>query len=249
MHTLMDTRDAWIQIVEDKLVDGLYKTFVQMSVDAHNYASVHGGKTSDALKQLLKEVKFWNTQVIEDECCTVVTDDDEPSFHDRLKMVFMASSMVLAAVRNKQSSEISVTVPKTTKFIHCVFKLASDEFAKHPELLVSQDNVQAQTYNYEYCQTMLRKCVQRAVRDLMPVDMLLTLDDEKSVSIGGAVYSSVDEEEKPLSEEDEEDAVEEEEEDEDDYSSNQEDDIMFDMYASSKLADVVPEMKNIVTSK
>ncbi len=133
-----------------------------------------------AFQESLTLVKDWNLSTIEGESRRIVQKVSEfRSIDSLIRTVFILYARVLSSVRVKK--ELDITVPRTADFIHRVYLIVGREFYNQPKLMedrrekISGSDLQKNTSK---CIKIIENGIESAVRDMLPLDVIVADEDE-----------------------------------------------------------------------
>ena len=141
------------------------------------YESMHGdflacgGKLQQFQKQLEK-VPVWNQDFIHEKVKSIPCD----YLSDLVKAVFTIYVKVLLASTKPTASErdnVKLKIPTLDTFVHRCFVSSARSFWKRLFLFDNKLKIAEQQQNIAVCESLIRKAIQSAIRDSLPMQMLV----------------------------------------------------------------------------
>jgi|APGre2960657468_1045069.scaffolds.fasta_scaffold00314_5 hypothetical protein len=141
------------------------------------YESMHGdflacgGKLQQFQKELEK-VPVWNQDFIHEKVKSIPCD----YLSDLVKAVFTIYVKVLLASTKPTASErdnVKLKIPTLDTFVHRCFVSSARSFWKRLFLFDNKLKIAEQQQNIAVCESLIRKAIQSAIRDSLPMQMLV----------------------------------------------------------------------------
>ena len=124
----------------------------------------HAKHKPKQFRMMLQQVPSWNDQVIKDK--TAEIERKYSQLQNLITACCVSYTKVLGSIRlnTNQNSNIRLSVPDTSKFVHSVYIYVAKEFFYEPKLLYS---------NRTSKNDLMREAVEESVRQNVPIDQLL----------------------------------------------------------------------------
>lgn len=124
----------------------------------------HAKHKPKQFRMMLQQVPSWNDQVIKDK--TAEIERKYSQLQNLITACCVSYTKVLGSIRlnTNQNSNIRLSVPDTSKFVHSVYIYVAKEFFYEPKLLYS---------NRASKNDLMREAVEESVRQNVPIDQLL----------------------------------------------------------------------------
>ena len=132
-------------------------------------------KSTKAFRELLRQVPNWNSSQIDDR--TNEIERRNPQLQDLIAACCVSYTKVLGSIRLNQSqqSNVRISLPQSTAFVHSVYVHVAKEFFHDPKLAYADRRART---------TLMRDAVDESIRQHVPIDQLLkaylhvAVDDE-----------------------------------------------------------------------
>lgn len=124
----------------------------------------HAKHKPKQFRMMLQQVPSWNDQVIKDK--TAEIERKYSQLQNLITACCVSYTKVLGSIRlnTNQNSNIRLSVPDTSKFVHSVYIYVAKEFFYEPKMLYS---------NRASKNDLMREAVEESVRQNVPIDQLL----------------------------------------------------------------------------
>jgi hypothetical protein len=212
MEVLVTAKKEYIEQLCAIISPHIIAAFQEMYEEAERMSK--GKKPLIQFQSLLKDVKSWNTNIINGHTSTVCNSCSW--FNDLLAAVFVSSVRILSAVRiTAEKKKIKIKMPSNETFIQGVYENVARDFYKDPYIFI--ENLS----DYEKDSAMLVRVnnnVALTVQNMIPIQEILKTNMSGRDESGGVDFdtgipditendddpeemSDVDEEEGPIEEE------------------------------------------------
>jgi hypothetical protein len=179
---LVEAKDQYIRQLAE-----IFAPFVVHAVNsAYQYAKKHAGfgKSTIEFQKKLKEIPQWNASVISQHVTAI--SSKYPFFSDLVAACFVSYVKIMSSVKiHANKPNIRLRLPTDDAFVHRVFSLAAKEFYVDPSLVKASREVRME---------IVRRSVESAVRDLLPIHDILKAYLGNTVDQEGVNTNEIDEE-------------------------------------------------------
>jgi hypothetical protein len=158
---LIDAKEEYLGQVTDVLAPFVLTAFRDMYADA----SKNKGKVLLTFQRALREIPGWNAHVVRQK-----TQDIEVRFQSLGKLIaalFVSVVKIMSSIRLSRDRQpnIRLKLPSNDAFVHQVYIQTAREFYNTPTLINENRAVRINT---------VREGVRAAVREMLPIDEILT---------------------------------------------------------------------------
>jgi hypothetical protein len=158
---LLDAKEEYLGQVTDVMAPHVLTTFAEMHADA---ASRHKGRVLLSFQHRLREIPGWNANVVRQK-----TQDIEVRYKSLGKLIaalFVSVVKIMSTIRlNRDRPNIRLRLPSNDAFVHQVYIQTAREFYTNPHLIHESRGARIKT---------VREGVRAAVREMLPIDDILT---------------------------------------------------------------------------
>ena len=125
------------------------------------------------LRENLEKVPSWNNELIETETSRILTLSNCDWLDDLITAVFISHTKILTSIGSTHKSNIDLTIPKTTNFIHKCYINIAREIWKNPYLY--NEHVSGSEYqkNMRIVETIIKESIENTIRKSLPVKDIL----------------------------------------------------------------------------
>lgn len=180
---LVEAKDQYIHQLAE-----IFAPFVVHAVNsAYQYAKKHAGfgKSTVEFQRKLKEIPQWNASVIAQHVTAI--SSKYPFFSDLVAACFVSYVKIMSSVKiHANKPNIRLRLPSDDAFVHRVFSLAAKDFYVDPSLVKA---------SRETRMNVVRRAVEGAVRDLLPIRDILKAYLGNTVDQEGVDTNELDESE------------------------------------------------------
>jgi len=159
-----------IDILSSHLFDGIKSIYDE----SKTISRVSQSRTLlSILRENLEKVPGWNNELIETETSRILTMANCDWLDDLITAVFISHTKILTSIGSTQKSNIDLTIPKTTNFIHKCYINIAREIWKNPYLY--DENVSGSEYqkNMRIIETIIKESIENTIRKSLPVKDIL----------------------------------------------------------------------------
>jgi hypothetical protein len=159
-----------IDILSSHLFDGIKSIYDE----SKTISRVSSSRTLlSILRENLEKVPGWNNELIETETSRILTMSTCDWLDDLITAVFISHTKILTSIGSTQKSNIDLTIPKTTNFIHKCYINIAREIWKNPYLY--DENVSGSEYqkNMRIVETIIKESIENTIRKSLPVKDIL----------------------------------------------------------------------------
>jgi hypothetical protein len=178
---LVEAKDQYIRQLAE-----IFAPFVVHAVNsAYQYAKKHAGfgKSTIEFQRKLKEIPQWNASVIAQHVTAIASK--YPFFSDLVAACFVSYVKIMSSVKiHANKPNIRLRLPTDDAFVHRVFSLAAKEFYVDPALVKASREIRME---------IVRRAVEGAVRDLLPIHDILKAYLGNTVDQEGVDTNEIDE--------------------------------------------------------
>lgn len=158
---LLDAKEEYLGQVTDVLAPFVLTTFRDMYAEA----AKHKGKVLLSFQRSLREIPAWNSHVVRTH-----TQDIEVRYKSLGKLIaalFVSVVKIMSSIRLSRDRQpnIRLKLPSNDAFVHQVYIQTAREFYNTPTLINENRTVRINT---------VREGVRAAVREMLPIDEILT---------------------------------------------------------------------------
>lgn len=180
---LVEAKDQYIRQLAE-----IFAPFVVHAVNsAYQYAKKHAGfgKGTIEFQRKLKEIPQWNASVIAQHVTAI--SSKYPFFSDLVAACFVSYVKIMSSVKiHANKPNIRLRLPTDDAFVHRVFSLAAKDFYVEPSLVRASREIRMD---------VVRRAVEGAVRDLLPIRDILKAYLGNTVDQEGVDTNEIDESE------------------------------------------------------
>ncbi len=173
-NLLLNVRDQYTQKLQDALAIGLYEGLKQMWDMAKQTA--HSGEVYREFQNNLKNVKKWNTNIVQGEHKRIISRSKCEWIDDLIKQVFKLNTQYLASVDSRTAlMRIKVSIPDTPTFIHECYVNVARKFWLNVPLLEDRSmkiTKIAELGNYELALSLIKDAILNTVMENVPMKEL-----------------------------------------------------------------------------
>lgn len=173
--------------LSDLLCPFIYEGFAtQWTRTKEKYADKWNVNIFEKFQMRVSRIPEWNSTDVKQEGDRIRTKLNCTYIDKLLEKVCLLKAQILSTVKDTGDKKIKVIIPPLDHFLHQCYIVTSKEIMLNPQLFEDRDNFITYDDKLNRLKTsfeIIRASISTAVRDLLPLDQLLT-DSEGDASIG-----------------------------------------------------------------
>ena len=170
-YAKMEYTTQLVEILTPHIFDGVKSIYDEAKIVKRT------NKTQTLLfifRSMLEKVPEWNHIVIDTETSRIIKLSSCDWLDDLLTAVFISHTKILSSIgNNNELSNIDLTIPKTTDFIHKTYVNIAREIWKNPYLFDDTTTGSIYQQNMRTVELMIKECIESTIRKLLPIKEIL----------------------------------------------------------------------------
>lgn len=173
--------DQYGKKLTDLLCPFIYEGYATQWVRTkEKYADKWTSNIFEKFQKRIAKIPEWNAADVKQEGDRIFSKLNCSYIDKLIEKVFLLKAQILSTVKDTGDKRIKVVIPPFDQFIHQCYIVSSKDIVLNPQLFEDRDNFISYDEKLNRLKTafeIIRSAILIAVRDLLPLDKLLTDDD------------------------------------------------------------------------
>ena len=168
---LVEAKREYSEQLKQFLIDPIFEGIESIYTDAK---TAEPRQALRRFQQLLRDVPKWNQDIIDTEYDRICESSKCNVFDEIIKTIFIAHSKILSSIQlTNTGSDVTIEVPTSKVFIHCVYKNIAKFAFNNPHLFKDEIANSKRLKNRQTVINNIEKCIDNTIRSMVPIESIL----------------------------------------------------------------------------